>query len=135
MSHIFGKLSFRQKVRSSNCPFDKMSVRQNVRRHTVRSANCLFGKLSFGKMSGYRLTGNYNIFFQMAPYHIPVINNNIAKFGYDSMQQITKKYNLSPRTFEVKFLTCNMFVFYKNLLCPLRSSCLRHNINSGVKCK
>ena len=67
------------------------------------------------------------------------MNDDIAKFGYDSMQQITKNTKFmkstSPRTFKVKFLTCNVFVFYKNLLCRLRSSCLRHDVNSGVKCK
>jgi hypothetical protein len=57
-------LYFWQNVRSSNCPFGKMSVRQNVRRQSVRSAKCLsakrpsakcpFGKMSFGKMSGHR---------------------------------------------------------------------------------
>ncbi len=44
------------------------------------------------------------------------------------------KKNNSQRTFKVKFLTCNVFVFYKNLLCRLRSSCSRHNVNNDVKC-
>ncbi len=78
-------------------------------------------------------------FFKMAACRIVVMNNDIAKFGYDSMQQITKKTELmkttSPRTFKVKFLTCNVFVFYKNLLYRLRSSRLRHNVYNGVKCK
>jgi hypothetical protein len=43
---IFGKLSFRQTVRSAKCPFGKMSVRQSV-----RSAKRPFGKTSVGKMS------------------------------------------------------------------------------------
>jgi hypothetical protein len=33
--------NFRQNVRSTKCPFDKMSVRQNV-----RSTKCPFGKMS-----------------------------------------------------------------------------------------
>ena len=37
-------LYFRQVVRSSNCPFGKTSVRQNVRRQNVRSAECLSAK-------------------------------------------------------------------------------------------
>jgi hypothetical protein len=37
-------LYFWQVVRSSNCPFGKMSVRQNVRRQNVRSAKCLSAK-------------------------------------------------------------------------------------------
>ena len=37
-------MSFRRKVRSSNCPFDKMFVRQSVRRQNVRSAKCLSAK-------------------------------------------------------------------------------------------
>ena len=48
---IFGKLSFRQTVRSAKCPFGKMSVRQNVRSAKRPSAKCPFGKMSFGKMS------------------------------------------------------------------------------------
>ena len=56
-----------------------------------------------------------------------------------SMQQGTKKNKImkrtSPRIFNVKFSTYNLFLFYKNLLCRLRSSCLRHNVNSHVKCK
>ena len=32
-----------------------------------------------------------------------------------------------------KLVTC--FVFYKNLLCRLRSACLRHDVNNSVKCK
>ena len=43
--------------------------------------------------------------------------------------------SISLRIFKVKFLTLNVFVFYKNLLCRLRSSWLRHNVNNGVKCK
>ena len=37
-------MSFRQKVRSSNCSFDKMFVRQSVVRENVRSAKCLLAK-------------------------------------------------------------------------------------------
>ena len=44
-------MSFRRKVRSSNCPFVKLSVRQNVRSTKCPSAKCPFGKMSFGKMS------------------------------------------------------------------------------------
>ncbi len=72
----------------------------------------------------------------MAPYRIAIMNDDIGKFGYDSMQQRTKKTKFmkstSLRTFKVNFLTCNVFVFYKNLLCHLQSSCLRHDVNSGV---
>ena len=41
---LFGEKSVRQTVHSSNCPFDKMSVRQSVRRQNVRSAKCLSPK-------------------------------------------------------------------------------------------
>ncbi len=41
----------------------------------------------------------------------------------------------SLRTFKIKFLTSNVFIFYKNLLCRLQSSCSRHDVNNGVKCK
>jgi hypothetical protein len=30
-------------------------------------------------------------------------------------------------------LNSDVFLFYKNLLCRLRSSCLRHDVNNGVK--
>ena len=41
----FGKMSVRQSaVRSAKCPFGKASVRQNVRRQNVRSAKCLSAK-------------------------------------------------------------------------------------------
>ena len=39
------------------------------------------------------------------------------------------------RTFKVKFLACNVFIFYKNSLCRLQSSCSRHDVNNGVKFK
>ena len=52
----FGKMSFRRKVRSSYCPFDKMSVRLSVRRQNVRSAKCLSAKCLSAKCPGYRRT-------------------------------------------------------------------------------
>ena len=54
-------------------------------------------------------------FFKMVPYSIAIMNEEIRKFVYDSMQERTKKRQ--ERTFKVKFLTCNVFAFYKNLLC------------------
>ena len=75
----------------------------------------------------------------MAAYRIAIMNDDISKFGYDSMQQTTKKDKIyektSLRTFKVKFLTSNVFILYKNLLCRLRSSCLRHHANNGVNCE
>ncbi len=57
------------------------------------------------------LPSNYNIFFSKSRLSkwIAIMNDDIGKFGYDSMQQGRKKYekylteNLS---FKVKFLTC-----------------------------
>ena len=57
------------------------------------------------------LPSNYNIFFSKSRLSkwIAIMNDDIGKFGYDSMQQRRKKYekylteNLS---FKVKFLTC-----------------------------
>ena len=67
----------------------------------------------------------------MAPYHIAVMNDDIAKFENDSMQQITKKVKIYEKyltkNLKIKFLTCNVFVFYKNLLCRLQSLCLQHD--------
>ncbi len=34
------------------------------------------------------------LFFKMAPYRTAVMNDDIAKFRHDSMQEITKKQNL-----------------------------------------
>ncbi len=61
-------------------------------------------------------------FFKMAPYRRAIMTNDIGKFGCDSMQQMNKKDKISEqcltiKTFKIKFLTCNVFVFYKNLLC------------------
>ena len=74
----------------------------------------------------------------MAAYRIADMNDDIAKFRYDSMQQITKKTELmkttSPRAFKVKLLTCNVFVFYKNLLCRSHV-CSRHNVYNCCKRK
>ena len=58
------------------------------------------------------------------PFDIAVMNDDIAKIGYDSMQQRTKKNtkfmkSTSPRTFKMKFLTCNVCVFYKKLALSL----------------
>ena len=51
------------------------------------------------------------------------MNDDIAKFGYDSMEKRTKNpkiYQKSPHQEPLrKGLTCNVFVFYKNLLCRL----------------
>jgi hypothetical protein len=44
-------LYFRQNVRSSKCPFDKMSVRQNVRQQNVRQQNVRSTKCPFVKKS------------------------------------------------------------------------------------
>ncbi len=52
------------------------------------------------------------------------------------MQQLYKeqkkdknhKKDLTKNPYKVTFLTCNdVFVFHKNMLCRLRSSCLRHD--------
>ncbi len=40
----------------------------------------------------------------------------------------------SLRIFKVKFLTCKVFACNKNLLCRLRSSCLRHDVNCKQRC-
>ena len=80
-------------------------------------------------------------FFQnyTAAYRIAIIKDNIGKFKYDSMFKRTKKTQFmkstSLRTYKVTFLTCNVFVFYKNLLCCLRTSCFRHGVNNGVNCE
>ena len=88
------------------------------------------------------LSGDMTITFfcQMAAYRIAIMNNDTEEFGYDSMQQRTKDTKFmkstSIKTFKVKCLTCDVFVFYKNLLCRLRSSCLHQmERNNGVKCK
>ena len=65
--------------------------------------------------------------FKIVSYCIAIMNDDIGKFGYDSINKnkkdkINEKY-LTIRTFKVTFLTCNVFVFYKNLLCRLQSSC------------
>ena len=48
----FGEMSFRRKVRSSYCPFDKMSVRLSVCRQNVRSAKSLSAKCLSAKCPG-----------------------------------------------------------------------------------
>ncbi len=63
------------------------------------------------------------------------MNEDIGKFGQDSMQQegkikIYEKY--LTENLQVKLLTCNVFIFYKNVLCRLRSSCSRHDVKNGV---
>ncbi len=64
--------------------------------------------------SCHRLPNDYNI-QNGALYRIAIMNEDIGKFGYDSMQQRTKKTKImkkmSLRTFTAKFLTCNGFVF------------------------
>ncbi len=72
-------------------------------------------------------------FFKTALHCIVIMNQDIGKFGYDSVQQRKKKdknyeKDLTIRTFKVKVLpNCNVFVFCKNLLCHLRSSCSRYD--------
>ena len=57
-------MSFRRKVRSSNCPFDRKfvgqsAVGQSVHRQNVRSAKCPFGKMSFGKVSFGKMSDHH----------------------------------------------------------------------------
>ncbi len=71
----------------------------------------------------------------MAAYRIAIMNNDTRKFGYDNMHATkTKKgknmKRTSLRTFNVNFSPCNAFAFYKNLLCRLQSSCLRHDVKN-----
>ena len=67
---IFGKLSFRQTVRSAKCPFGKTSVRQNVRRQNVRSAKCLSAKCLSAKCLSAKCPGTYHtIPYHTIPYH------------------------------------------------------------------
>ena len=56
---IFSKLSVRQTIYSSKCPFGKTSVRQNV-----HSAKRPFGKTSVGKMSVGQNVFRQNVFRQ-----------------------------------------------------------------------
>ena len=49
------------------------------------------------------LASNYNTFFKMAAYHIATMNEDIGKFGSDSMQQRTKRYKIYE-----KYLTKNL---------------------------
>ena len=60
----------------------------------------------------------------MAPDGIAVMNDDIGNFGYNRMQQIVEKpefmKSTSAKTFKGKFLTCNVFVFYKLNLALLR---------------
>ncbi len=60
-----------------------------------------------------------------------IINDDIGKFGYDSMQQRTKIMKI---TFKAKFFPRNLCILQR-LACRLRSSCLYHDVNNGVKCK
>ena len=52
----------------------------------------------------------------MAAYRIAIMNDDIGKFGYDSIQQRTKKTKFmkstSLRTFEAKFLTCITCLYF-----------------------
>ena len=70
-------LYFRQVVRSSNCPFGKMSIRQNV-----RSAKRPFGKTSVGKMSVRQNVFRQNVFRQSVFRQNvrPPSNSNPRKF-------------------------------------------------------
>ena len=73
-------------------------------------------------------------------YGIAIINDDIAgnlgTIACNKEQNKTKfMKSTSLRIFKVKFLTCNVFVFCKNVHCRLRSSCSRHDVNNGVKRK
>jgi hypothetical protein len=48
----------RQKVRSSNCLFGKMSIRQNVCSAKRPFSKMSFGKMSFGKVSFGKMSGH-----------------------------------------------------------------------------
>ena len=50
-------------------------------------------------------------------------------------KKLKNKEKYLTENLKVKFLTCNVFIFYKNLYFRLRSSCSRHNVNNDVKCK
>jgi hypothetical protein len=73
-------LYFRQVVRSSNCPFGKMSIRQNV-----RSAKRPFGKTSVGKMSVRQ-----NYVFRQNVFRQSVFRQNVRPPTYLHINQYIK---------------------------------------------
>jgi hypothetical protein len=121
-------LYFRQNVRSSNCPFGKMSVRQNVRsakrpsakclsakchsakcpfvklsvRQNVRSAKRTFGKTSVGKMSFDKMS-----FGKMSGHRMQLYRENIRRISTFRAKVIRLKLGLrskrrnSPYIFQV----------------------------------
>ncbi len=73
--------------------------------HGIEFLTMLLVDPSLLSRDSYWLPSNYNIFSKWIltiqisdPYHIAVMNDDIAKFGYDSMQQITKKPEFMKRT-------------------------------------
>ncbi len=61
-----------------------------------------------------------------------------GKFGYDRMQQRTRKITIikktSLRTFKVKLLT-RVCTLQKACFVACEVQCLHHELNNGVKCK
>ena len=74
-------------------------------------------------------------FFKMAAaYHERRCWDNLCTIdATKSLKNKSREKDLTKNLFKVKFFkSCDVFVFYKNLLCLLRSLCLRHDINNGV---
>ena len=81
------------------------------------------------RLSGdsHSLLSDYNIFQNSAllySYHERRYWENWERQHATKNKKTKFMKRTSLRTFKVKFLTCNVFVFYKNLFCRLRSSCL-----------
>ncbi len=93
-------------------------------RDTILKIHSLIEPLIPFRLSGdsHWLPSDQNFFFKMAPYRIAVMNDDIGKFAYDNMQQRTKKDKNHEKDFTKNLYgkVCNVFVFYKNLLCHFR---------------
>ena len=97
----FGKMSFRRKVRSSYCPFDKMSVRLNVRRQNVRSAKCLSAKCLSVKCPA--TPGDTSAVFQILAAEATNVNLMFAKMASNILEIICA---IKDEIFNVFLLKC-----------------------------
>ena len=102
----FGKMSFRRKVRSSYCPFDKMSVRLNVRRQNVRSAKCLSAKCLSAKCLSVKCPatpGDTSAVFQILAAEATNVNLTFAKMASNILEIICA---IKDEIFNVFLLKC-----------------------------
>ena len=81
---------------SANCPFGKMTVRQNVCSAKRPSAKCPFGKMSFGKVSFGKMSGYRGKRLTSSNFG-PIVNRRRQRYPETLMSNIKSSRSKCPK--------------------------------------